>query len=479
MTFTNGTRSISDYGTFSIELEGWGLPSDIDTRDVLVHVGSSAANPENVEVTGGEIIIELNQTADAGIEIGVGLEATVVIRKRAGLTAPAAAGTYDVTVDEATNEDAVEISAKLTVDPSKGGSGTMITVSGKAFANGTGSLFSKAVSVGSDGDIGTADDDAADTRNELMSINVSGGSFSVEVDAKDLDTGDQGHSQLEVLDADGETDATAMFQLTGTTTISPESVDKGKVIEISLSDWIQETPDEVKIGGVVVPITDEDGEPAMVGDLDDDGALTFYVKVGGDVGLGTKTLVLLADEIRLDSASVEITSLPLNVVPTTAVAGEEITVEGPGFAGNAVVKEISVGGVIQDELSNGNDIADGNTRATSSGRVVVTFMVPDGVTDGTRTIQVTDEKGRIGEVDLTVPEPAITLDPDTSRRGTTVVVTGSGFPANESIDILYNGEQEDSARSDSTGNWASTLSHPQRRHYRRHRGRRRQSSHCQ
>ena len=146
VTFDNDSSPISDYGTFTIELEGWGLPSSIDTKDVLVHVGSSAANPENVEVTGGEIIIELNQNADGtvGIEIGPGLEASVVIRKRAGLTTPVNAGTYDVTVDGVTAEDVVMISAKLTVDPDKGGSGTMITVTGKAFANGTGTLSSYA-----------------------------------------------------------------------------------------------------------------------------------------------------------------------------------------------------------------------------------------------------------------------------------------------------------------------------------------------
>ena len=461
------------FDEITISLEDFGVPATIAERLISVRVGDDAGAAAAVDVSGDNIVVELpDLNGDPqGLGIAANTDISIVIRKNAGITVPSTAGDYPVTVAH-NDTDAVELGkvvivAAVSVDPEKGGSGTMITVSGKAFANGTGSLFSRAVSVGPDGDIGTDAADAAATRNQLMSINVSGGSFSVEVDAKDLNTGDQGHSQFEVMDADGPTDATATFQLTGTTTISPESVDKGKVIEISLSDWIQATPDGVKIGGVDVVITDEDGEAEdgdgnaiSVGTPDEDGALTFYVKVGGNVGLGTKTLVLLANEIRLDSASVEITSLPLSVVPTTAVAGEEITVEGPGFAGNAVVKKISVGGVIQDELSNGNNIADENTRATSSGRVVVTFMVPDGVTDGTRTIQVTDEKGRIGEVDLTVPEPAITLDPDTSRRGTTVVVTGSGFPANESIDILYNGEQEDSARSDSTGNWASTLPIP-------------------
>ena len=71
VTFLNDSRPISAYGQFSIELEGWGLPSSIDTKDVLVHVDTSAANPENVEVTDGKIIIELNQTGQTGDEVGI------------------------------------------------------------------------------------------------------------------------------------------------------------------------------------------------------------------------------------------------------------------------------------------------------------------------------------------------------------------------------------------------------------------------
>ena len=39
---------------------------------------------------------------------------------------------------------AVMISRTVTTDPKKGGSGTEITVTGKAFADGTGTLFSQA-----------------------------------------------------------------------------------------------------------------------------------------------------------------------------------------------------------------------------------------------------------------------------------------------------------------------------------------------
>jgi hypothetical protein len=55
---------------------------------------------------------------------------------------------------------------------------------------------------------------------------------------------------------------------------------------------------------------------------------------------------------------------------------------------------------------------------------------------------------------LTVPEPAISINPASSKRGTTISVTGSGFPANEAIEVTYDGDKgKETARSDSTGNW--------------------------
>ncbi len=485
VTFTNDGMAIADFDEFTIELEGWGIPQDIDVRDVSIRTGTSAiniresGNPENVTVNGDIITIELGVAAD-DVDILASDVATVVLRKRAGLTAPTRAGKYGVSVGDASDDDAVMISANLTTSPDSGGSGTTITVSGKAFADGTASIYSRAMDDGVDDEIGNSDDNAADGRTKIKDISVSSGAFSTLVEAKDLNKGLQGYSRLEVVDADGNDSGqgsngvvvmvgssdTAIFQVTGTTTIAPTSVDRGNLIKISLSDWIQEVPDEVKIGGVDVPITDEDGNETdedgnetVVGSLVA-GEVDFYVKVGGAVTLGTKTLVLLdANDARLDSTSVDITSMPLSLDPSSAVAGQEITVEGSGFSGGVLLQTISVGGKGQTVLSNGNEVS--ATRVTSGGRVVLTFVVPDEVTDGSNTVAVTDEDGRIGEVSLTVPEPMITLDPTSSRRGSTVVATGSGFPANKFIDIEYGeGNRVYTLKSDSMGNWATTISIP-------------------
>ena len=46
----------------------------------------------------------------------------------------------------------------------------------------------------------------------------------------------------------------ATFTVTGTTTLGSDSVGKGELLEISIADWIQAEPDEVKIGGVPLGI---------------------------------------------------------------------------------------------------------------------------------------------------------------------------------------------------------------------------------
>ena len=180
--------------------------------------------------------------------------------------------------------------------------------------------------------------------------------------------------------------ARATFQVTGTVTLGSDSVRKGTLLKISLSDWIVALPNEVTIGGVMVADADDDAydgddetaagdtlfldkdgkqaDPPEMDDLDD-GALDIYVKVLGDVRLGDKTVVLFdrnaeEDEQRLNSANVEITASGLTVTPSRAVTGQEITVEGRGFstAGDGQLASITVGGIEQTELTNNEDVDD-------------------------------------------------------------------------------------------------------------------------
>ena len=444
------------FDEITISLEDFGVPATIAERSISVRVGDNAGAAAAVDVSGDNIVVELPDLNDdsTGLGIDVGAVISIIIRKNAGITVPSTAGDYPITVayndDDAVELGKVEIDATLSVDPEEGGSGTEVTVSGKAFADGTGTLSTYAYG-------------ADDPGSVLKDVTVVNGAFSTTVDADDLDkAAANGMSVIMIVDADG-TEATETFTVTGTTTLGSDSVGKGELLEISIADWIGALPNDVKIGGISLTIVDEDGNDndgnghtvALI-----DGADTFYVKIGGEIGLGTKTVVLLNDDDRLDTASVEITSLDLSVSPSSAVPGQEITVEGTGFTSGLKLATLTVGGVAQTTLSNRNSVS--GYDVLSGGRVVISFKVPGGVTDGSKNIQVTDADSRIGEVSLTVPEPTITLNPDSSRRGTDVSVSGTGFPANSNITVDYGANEPGIAtgRSDGTGNFTAAFGIP-------------------
>ena len=453
--------AIGNYEDLEIVLEGFGIPSSIDVRDVQIRLYDSdpttgnaqsvgAGLADDIAVSGDAITLTLNESSELGtVAIGSGQWASIVIRQRAGVTAPALAGDYDVEVGEDTAAEVVSVAAALDLDPEKGGGGTDITVTGKALANGTGSLYTTA---------GPVSGNDAGERTFLKDVMIADGAFETEVAAEDLKKlSKDGNSNLVVVDSNGD-EAYAVFKVTGTTTLGSDSIGKGKLLEITIADWITALPNNVKIGGTDHLIVDEDNDPYDV-ELDE-GADTFYVKIDGKVRLGTKTVVLFYGEDRLDGASVEITSLDLSVSPSTAVPGQEITVEGTGFTSGSKLVTLTVGGVGQTKLSNRNDVIDYDV--LSGGRIVISFKVPDGVTDGSKNIQVTDADSRVGEVSLTVPEPTISLNPDTSRRGTDVAVSGTGFPANSNITVDYGDNEPGIAtgRSDATGNFTTSFGIP-------------------
>ena len=570
--------AVDDFGVLEIELKGFGIPSDIDRTDVLLrNTGGTPSNglPTNVDVENGVIQLELDDTggAEAGnAAIGTGDtdDVIIVLRKGAGITAPALAGKYDVFIDGYEANELVTVSATLSLDPTMGNSGTEVTVTGKAFADGTASLSTHGVidpDQNEDGIqdvilIGDEDDDAStpavipgtsDTndytidvdgdgvadfdilQNEdtdgyvavnvddtalgtdnanvqvlgydivgnptattpeaptiaaativkgvLKDVAVNDGAFETTVMAEDLEMGIANKSVLTLSDAAG-TDVVTVFQVTGTMALGADSVGKGGLLKISLSDWIDDYPDEVKIGGVTVADTvdsddagttgvnedetlfrDMNGEgidaPTATTTPDADGAVSFYVKVIGDVRTGTKTVVLLNDDTTLSTANVEITALGLTVSPGTAVVGQVVTVGGTGFgtADGNQLSTLTVGGTPQTELSNRNDVNDYNV--LSNGRILISFAVPEGVTKGDNVIRIEDDADLVGEVTLTVPEPMISLEPTSSRRGTTVTVSGTGFPAADTIDVNYGDETRiTTGRTDSNGNFTASFGIP-------------------
>ena len=455
--FTTNT-GIDNYAEIEINLPGFGIPESIDVRNVIVigETGTAySGNAADVRVVGQSIFVAVND--DDGDGVGVVTDTgdgSIIIRQSAGVTAPSAAGTETVSIAAATGTAQeytakVVVEATVTLDPDEGGSGTDINITGKAFANGTATIY--------DGD--------SSTGTVIEDVIVDDGTLASMVAASDLTTDASGQATITIVGADGKQDG-ATFDLLGTTGVSPATVNLGQTLTISLSDWRQDDPTRVTIRGAAVAdnsdspdllpdIALEDSTGGSLSTIADGGSAEFTVKVqAGGLRLGTQLLQLWdAAGGMLDSAEVEITALPLTVNPTVVVPGQPITVEGSGFIGtsDAAISTITVGGKDAGTPGGVNVV---------TGVFVTTFNVP-AVKAGTRTVEVTDNDGRVGRGEITVPEPSIVLDPSSGRRGSSIQLTGQGFPANQNVTIDY-GETTGagSARTNSIGSWATVMTVP-------------------
>ena len=115
------------------------------------------------------------------------------------------------------------------------------------------------------------------------------------------------------------------------------------------------------------------------------------------------------------------------------------------------------------------DCIGGSLRPDTAGNFSATFRLdPDlaGVRNlkiGEYRVEVKDNEERVGVVDVLIPEPVVEVTPDTSRRGTTVTVVGSKFPASSelAVEIKYglagNERTITAATPDSVGSWRETF----------------------
>ena len=127
------------------------------------------------------------------------------------------------------------------------------------------------------------------------------------------------------------------------------------------------------------------------------------------------------------------------------VPRQEISIDGSGFtkAGEIPANSTDIGGT--DNTVHAVQLVNNN------GDISFNVRVPLGLAPGTRKIEVRDNGGRVGTGTITIAEPAITLDPDESLIGSTVKVSGSGFPANDLVLIKYNGNTVETAATSATG----------------------------
>ena len=139
----------------------------------------------------------------------------------------------------------------------------------------------------------------------------------------------------------------------------------------------------------------------------------------------------------LDSA-VGYRGFRLTISPSTAVPGQEVALIGTGASYNGNISQISVGYISIDSLSNGNQVSSIST--DSSGNFSASLVIPNTSvtrTPGSYTIRVSDNGGDFGEVTLRIPSRIVSMSTDSSSRGSTVTMAGSGFFSNDYLQVYY------------------------------------------
>ena len=412
-----------------MDLSGFSVPATIADSDISISSEGYRGNPSNVVVNGSTVTMTVPNVKANGDDQreSVRGDYTIRIKQSAGVTNAASGGSKTVSWQEnapdgAEKEATVTIHRVIKLSATAGTRGTMTTATFKGFANGSATVNLN----------GEKLDEVTITDNTgTLEIDTTSSSFKANEDNTIT------ARTLRATAVDDDDDGAAVFTISPKAVVDPEESPVSKEVTIKLSDWpATNTIDEVTIGA-------SDVTPDSAQATGSDGKAEFKVMVPANANRGTQTVKVTgsesaegADDAPSATASLSVGVLSLTVQPAMVVPGQQITIEGSGLVAGDKISSVSIG----------NQTADVDATANSAGDIVIAVDVPsdedgDGIGSGKKTVSVTATgSGRVAEGSIEIPKAAVTLDPVTSRRGTTVNVSGSGFPSSDLVQVKYDND---------------------------------------
>jgi len=398
------------------------LDADVDGHKVTITVpavgfgGDPFPDIEN----GNEVIITISSSGGIKnpVTVKTGWELTVAGAYTIGEEEPAIA-TFDTIPPE----------AKVTLTPAYGPRNTSLKVSGTGF---TPSYVATIYVVNDMSDhvvLGYAD---------ISSTGTFSASFTVTKPPFD-----KGENSIEVIDGGARADMED-FDLKAGITLSPATGRPGDLIHIIGSDTMG------YVGDLAPPVLIGVDPVAQVPDGPWEGAQKqLNVIIPGGLAPG-KVKVMLWDENGpgpesaefpgnyLVTADLLISGQPVTVTPAIGGVGTKVIISGTGFTpGEEAIDKIELGGI--DWV--------GPVAVTSNGtftaQAVVTEELWDDLGPGNWSVYVEDDDGRIGISQYTIPKPTLTISPEESGIGSTVIAKGTGFSVTAMFGIFYDAEGVD------------------------------------
>jgi hypothetical protein len=415
-----------------MDLSGFSVPETIADSDISISSEGYRGNPSNVVVNGSTVTMTVPNVKANGDDQreSVRGDYTIRIKQSAGVTNAASGGEKTVSWQEnspdgAEKEATVNINRVIKLSETSGTRGTMTTATFKGFANGSATVFLNDPNR-DDPDIGP---DASSKHGEVMITDNTG---TLEIDTTSSNFKANQDNVITATDAAGNSqNVSATLTISAKAVVDPEESPVSKDVTIKLSDWpASNTITKVTIGA-------SDVTPDSAKTTDSDGKVEFKVMVPADANRGTQTVKVTGTEVDDSTpsatASLKVGVLALTVQPAMVVPGQQITIEGSGFVSGDKISSVKIG----------NQTAGVVATANSAGDIVIAVDVPsdengDGIGSGKKTVSVTAiGSGRVAEGSIEIPKAVITLDPVTSRRGTIVNASGSGFPSRDLVQVSY------------------------------------------
>ena len=408
----------------TVDLSAFSVPSTIADSAIDISSDGFDGNPNNVVVSGKKVTLTVPNVKANGADQTENVVGSYSIRikQSAGVTNPASGGSKTVKWQENApdgdkKEATTTIQRVISLSKSSGTRGTETTATFKGFANGTATVSLNGAKLGEvtiADNIGTLEIDTTASKFMANQNNV--------ITAQDAVGNDE--------------DKSATFSISPKVTLDPAETSVSKSVTVKLSDWpVNNTITDVKIGA-------SDSDPASSQTTDGDGKAEFKVVVPSDANRGTQTVKVTGTDPDGDgdmkapsaTASLKVGVLSLTVQPALVVPGQQITIQGSGFVATDEIDEVTVGG-IDVNISPAAEVS-------SAGDVVIAINVPSpagtAIGSGTKTVSVTATgSNRVAEGSIEIPKASITLSPDSSRRGSSVNVSGTGFPSGDLVQVKY------------------------------------------
>jgi hypothetical protein len=305
----------------------------------------------------------------------------------------------------------------MTITPTEGEPGTLVTVNGTGFAKRNGVYFSfggspiTVVWLVESG--GRTNSDGSFAVQFTVSEDVATGNYTVLAEDEDNDdiSAQMTFTVIEVIPP-----------LNPAITISPTSGNISDSVEVNGDEF---PPDEDFT--VEYDATDVTADIVGASTTDSDGELSFYLDIPESTA-GEHTIKVSIEALEIEVEAVVTVEPKITIDLTTAPAGTEVKVTGTGFGYRS---DITV-------EFDGNDvyIESGDDRSNIYGSFEFRFIVP-AVAPGTYDLLVEDEDVNQAEAEFTVLTSSATISPTTGIGGTEVTVSGTDFIAYSTVSIKY------------------------------------------